>query len=90
MQFDYMVCPVKVSRFGNLWEEKSRKRKDVVPDCFSFHVKDLGTTAWTAGVCEHKNPVFTAVAYDVPAVLSDIAASLVSQKVPFIKGYSKW
>lgn len=45
---------------------------------FSCHVKDLGTTAWTAGVCEHKNPVFTAVAYDVPAVLSDIAASLVS------------
>ncbi|KAI7886720.1 phosphatidate cytidylyltransferase [Lichtheimia hyalospora FSU 10163] len=44
-------------------------------------VKDLGTTAWTAGVCEHKNPVFTAVAYDVPAVLSDIAVYLNVTKI---------
>lgn len=60
------------------WVGAEKKKRMVCLIVFFFHVKDLGTTAWTAGVCEHKNPVFTAVAYDVPAVLSDIAVSLVS------------
>ncbi|KAI9315916.1 cytidylyltransferase family-domain-containing protein, partial [Dichotomocladium elegans] len=37
-------------------------------------VKDLATTAWSAGVCDFKNPVFTSVAYEVPKFLRPAAS----------------